>query len=728
MLTELSGQIERITFSNEDNGFTIARVRVHGRRDLVTIVGNLISPMPGEVLHMKGTWANHPKFGEQFKVDHYEITIPATVFGIKKYLGSGLIKGIGPVMADRIVKRFGKNALDIIENHIHRLAEIEGIGKKRINMIQIAWDEQRDVRDVMMFLQSHGVSTGYAAKIYKAYGKNAVAMVLNNPFQLAMDVRGIGFVTADKIAEQLGFEKTSEKRLEAGIIHVLEKMSEDGHVYYPQSLLYEKCSEILQVDSGLLEKPLTAIKETKKIVVEDFKTYDGKRERQSNSVFLSRYHVSETGIARFLLKLTFAKLPFSAVDAKKAIKWVEPQLGIFLAASQVDAILLALSSPVMVLTGGPGTGKTTIINAILKIYVRLKLKVMMAAPTGRAAKRITETTGAEAKTIHRMLEYSIQSGGFQKNEDNPLACDVLIVDEVSMIDTVLMYHLLKAVKPGTILIFVGDVNQLPSVGAGNVLNDIIQSKAAPVVVLNEIFRQAQTSKIIINAHRINSGHLPVYVETPSLTDFYFIEQEDPEKVLDIILEMIKMRIPKRFGFDATNDIQVLTPMHKGLVGTSNFNTKMQEALNPKSPGIMRGGMAYRVGDKVMQIKNNYDKDIFNGDIGRIFRIFPEEQEVIVDFEDRKIVYEFSELDELTLAYAVSIHKSQGSEYPAVVIPILTQHYILLQRNLLYTAVTRGKKLVVLVGTKKAMAIAVKNNTPQKRFTYLKERLSQNRVK
>ena len=522
MLTVLSGQIERITFFNEENGFTIAKVRVQGRHDLVTVTGNFISPTPGEVLHMKGAWHHHPKFGEQFNVEQYETKTPATVYGIKKYLGSGLIKGIGPKMADRIVQRFGKDTLDIIDQQVRRLAEIEGIGKKRVEMIQTAWEAQRDIRDVMLFLHSHGVSTGYAAKIYKAYGKDAVSVVTHNPYQLAMDIWGIGFVTADTIAGQLGFEKTSEKRLEAGIIYVLEKTSEEGHVYYPKDLLFEKCSDILEVDAHLLETPLNTIKDANKIVVEDI---------HPNAVFLYRYYVGETGIARSLLKLTSARPSFRNIDTQKAINWVTPQLGLVLATSQTNAISLALSIPAMVLTGGPGTGKTTIINAILKIYRRLKQKVMMAAPTGRAAKRMTETTGAEAKTIHRMLEYSIQKGGFQKNEDKPLDCDVLIVDEASMIDTILMYYLLKAIKPGTVLILVGDVSQLPSVGAGNVLNDIIQSKEIPVVELTEIFRQAQSSHIIVNAHRINKGHLPVYDETQSVTDFYFVEQEAPEKVV-----------------------------------------------------------------------------------------------------------------------------------------------------------------------------------------------------
>ena len=719
MLTELSGQIERITFSNEENGFTIAKLKVHGRRDLVTIIGTLISPVPGETLHLKGAWTVHPGFGEQFKVESYETSTPATVFGIRKYLGSGLIKGIGPVMAERMVKRFGKETLEIIEHQSARLTEIPGIGQKRVAMIQKAWAEQREIRDVMIFLQSHGVSSGYAAKIFKAYGKDSISIVKANPFRLAMDIFGIGFITADGIAEKLGFEKTSGKRIAAGIIYVLNQLSEEGHVYIPLNILLDKCAEILQVERAMILPPLEAVRTEKKVVIEDLQ--GGEATEAEKAVYLSAFHVAETGIAHRLHALTATALPFGKVDAENAVKWVEPQLGIRLAENQIKAVSLSLSTPVMVLTGGPGTGKTTIINAILKIFTRLKQRVLMAAPTGRAAKRMMETTGGEAKTIHRLLAYSLQKGGFQKNADNPIVCNVLVVDEVSMIDTILMYHLLKAVQPGTVLILVGDINQLPSVGAGNVLNDIIQSGTVPVIALNEIFRQAGASRIIVNAHRINRGDLPAYDESGTTSDFYFIRQDDPEKVVEVILEMVKTRIPKRFGFDSMDHIQVLTPMHKGVVGAANLNARLQNTLNPDSAGIVRGGREFRVGDKVMQIRNNYDKEVYNGDIGRIFRIFPDEQQVIVRFDERGVTYDYADLDELILSYAVSIHKSQGSEYPAVVIPILTQHYILLQRNLLYTAVTRGKNLVVIVGSKKALAIAVKNNTPRKRFTYLKER-------
>jgi exodeoxyribonuclease V alpha subunit len=726
MQNQLSGQIERITYTNDENGYTIAKVKVSGHRDLVTVVGNLMSPSAGEILEMRGKWSTHPKFGEQFNVEQYKTTMPATVFGIKKYLGSGLIKGIGPVMAGRIVKRFGKDTLDIIEKDFDRLTEVAGIGKKRIMMIRLAWDDQKEIREVMVFLQSHNVSAGYAVKIFKEYGDQSIAVVRENPFRLAMDIYGIGFVTADRIAAQMGFAKDSPQRVEAGIIYVLSQLSDEGHVYYPLEPLVKKAMEILEVAPKIIDVCLENLVLLEKIVIEDLISGKGPAGDNGKGVYLAGFHVGETGTARNLSKLAGIPPPFSPMNPEKAVKWVESQLDIRLAEKQIEAVKYALSHPVMVLTGGPGTGKTTIINAILKIFVRINKKVLLAAPTGRAAKRMSETSGHEAKTIHRLLEFSMQKGGFAKNDGNPLDCDVLIIDETSMIDSLLMYHLLKAVSTGCVLILVGDVNQLPSVGAGNVLRDIIGSGCFPVVSLNEIFRQARSSRIITNAHRINRGKMPeIQLHPDEESDFYFIHQEDPEKVLDIILEMVSTRIPKRFGFHPVDDIQVLTPMHKGLVGAGNLNTRLQEALNPGGTGITRGGREFKTKDKVMQIRNNYDKEVYNGDIGRIFRIFPEEQEVVVVFDQRKVTYDYSDLDELMPAYAVSIHKSQGSEYPVVVVPLMTQHYILLQRNLVYTAVTRGRKLVVIVGTKKAMAIAVNNNKTKMRHTQLAQRLVRN---
>jgi len=725
MLNNLTGQIERITYSNEENGFTIARVKVPGRRDLITVVGNFMSPMPGEIIKMQGEWTTHPKYGEQFKLVRYKTSVPATVYGIQKYLGSGLIKGIGPVMAGRIVKKYGKNSLDIIENEIEKLAQVDGIGKKRIEMIRTAWDEQREIRDVMLFLQTHGVSSGYATKIFRQYGNQSIAVVQENPYRLAGDIFGIGFVIADGIAEKLGFSKDSTLRAEAGIQYVLHQMADEGNVYYPYELLLEKCREILQIDREVIAKALGSIVVDKKIIIEDLNDkIEGFREN-NKAVYLEKYYVCETGIAFQLKTLVGAPKSFRDIDLDRAVEWVQKQLSITLAEKQLEALRCSVENKVVVITGGPGTGKTTIINAVIKIFSRMKLKIMLAAPTGRAAKRMSEASGYEAKTIHRLLEFSFQKGGFQRNEKKQLDCDLLIIDEASMIDTVLMHHLLKAIPPRATLILVGDVNQLPSVGAGYVLNDIIESGSVPVVELNEIFRQAKGSQIIVNAHKINSGIIPSFkapVPSGSTNDFYFIQQEDPEKVLEIILELTRERIPRRFNFDPVDDIQVLTPMHRGVVGAGNLNDKLQETLNPGEDIVMRGDRGFRVNDKVMQIRNNYDKEVFNGDIGKITKIIADEQATVISFDGREVVYKFADLDEIVLAYAVSVHKSQGSEYPAVIIPILIQHYMLLQRNLIYTAVTRGRNLVVMVGTRKALAIGINNNKTQKRYTYLKHRL------
>ena len=721
MLTDLDGQIERITYTNEDNGFTIARLKVYGRQDLVTVVGNLMAPAPGEVLKIKGEWASHPKYGEQFKIVQYKTTVPATVFGIRKYLGSGLIKGIGPVMAARIVKKFGKETLDIIENKIEKLAGVDGVGKKRIAMIKNAWKEQKEIRDVMLFLQTHGVSSGYATKIFRQYGNRSIAVVKENPYRLATDIFGIGFITADSIAEKLGFAKDCELRIEAGILYVLHKLSDEGHVYYPYEPLVKKCREILEVDREVVVKAIGTIALDKKIIIEDLNKNIEEFKENNKAVYLAKFHFCETMIASRLGMLVRAPKSIRKIESDRAIEWVQRRLAISLADNQVDAIRCALDNKVMVITGGPGTGKTTIINVILKIFSRLNVNIMLAAPTGRAAKRMSETTGHEAKTIHRMLGFSMQKTGFQKNNENLLDCDLLIVDEASMIDTILMHHLLKAVPVKTTFILVGDVNQLPSVGPGNVLKDIIASGKIPVVELNEIFRQAKESRIIINAHRINNGVFPLIQSSGSKSDYYFIERQEPEDVLKIIVELAKERVPRYFGFDPINDIQVLTPMHRGIVGAGNLNVQLQKALNPGEDLVARNSSNYRVNDKVMQIKNNYDKNVFNGDIGRIKKIDSYDRTISIDFDGRDVAYEFQDLDEIILAYAISVHKSQGSEYPAVVIPVLTQHYMLLQRNLIYTAITRGRELVIMVGTKKALAIGIRNDKTRKRFTYLKHR-------
>lgn len=721
MFTEIKGQIERVTYYNEENGYTIAKMKVGGRHDLVTVVGNLLSVAPGEVLKLTGQWDFHPKFGEQFKIESYEAVVPATVKGIERYLGSGLIKGIGPVTAKRLVSKFGLEILDIIERDAQRLREVEGIGDKRIGMIRKAWEDQREIREVMLFLQGQGVSPAYGAKIFKQYGKESVKVVRENPYRLAEDIFGIGFLTADRIAEKLGVPRDSLMRAEAGILHVLHQLADDGHVYYPYESLMEECEKILVIDKEIMLEAFGRISLAKKIVIEDL---NADEIRQNNkAVYLAKYYVSEVGIADKLRTLLRAPKMFLPSDEGKAIQWVQEELKITLAENQKLAVKEAIGRKVMVLTGGPGTGKTTIINSIMRIYDKAEQRVLLAAPTGRAAKRMAEATGHEAKTIHRLLESSPKQGGFKRDENNLLDADLIVIDEASMVDTVLMYHFLKAVPQGATLILVGDVDQLPSVGAGNVLKDIIDSGCVSAVRLTEIFRQAEESLIVVNAHRVNNGRMPIFdYQKDHPQDFYFFEIEEPEKALAKIIELCKDRIPKKFGYDPVNDIQVLTPMHRGIVGASNLNVELQKHLNSSQDELLRGGKVFKVGDKVMQIRNNYDKDVFNGDIGRIVKIDREEQEVTVNYDGRPVSYEYPDLDEIITAYAVSVHKSQGSEYPVVVMPVLTQHYMLLQRNLLYTGITRGKKLVILVGTKKAMAIAIKNDKPQKRYTRLRERL------
>ncbi|MGD0886391.1 MAG: ATP-dependent RecD-like DNA helicase [Thermodesulfovibrionales bacterium] len=721
MFTEIKGQVERITYHNEENAFTIAKVKIGGRHDLVTVVGNLPSVSPGEVLKLKGEWHNHPKFGEQFKITSYESVVPATVKGIEKYLGSGLIKGIGPIMAARLVATFGLETLQVIETDTTRLAEVDGIADKRIVMIKKAWDDQKEIREVMVWLQGNGVSPTYGAKIYKQYGKESVTIVQHNPYRLATDIFGIGFITADKIAEQIGISKESQMRAEAGILYVLHQLSDDGHVYYPYEPLVEECKKILGLERDIIVKAFGKIATDKKIIIEDLNTEELKE--NNKAVYLARFHACEVGIAARLRALMVIPKTLRYFDRDKAIDWVQGELKIQLAENQTVAVKEAIEKKVLVVTGGPGTGKTTIINSIIRIYKRLGQRVLLAAPTGRAAKRMQEATAHEAKTLHRLLEFSPKEGRFKRDENNPVGADLLVIDEASMVDTVLMFQFLKAVPTEATLILVGDVDQLPSVGAGNVLKDVIDSGLVPTVRLTEIFRQAKESMIIVNAHRVNSGEMPLVTHHGSHPqDFFFFQQEEPEKALEKIVELCRERIPQRFGYKPIDDIQVLTPMHRGVVGASNLNTELQKCLNPSADEFTRGGKVLKVGDKVMQIRNNYDKEVFNGDIGRITRIDREEQEIVVNYGGRAVPYDYPDLDEIVLAYAVSVHKSQGSEYPVVVIPIMTQHYMLLQRNLLYTGITRGKKMVVLVGTKKAVAIAIKNNKPQKRHTLLKERL------
>ncbi|MGD0916540.1 MAG: ATP-dependent RecD-like DNA helicase [Thermodesulfobacteriota bacterium] len=718
-MTTIQGLLERITYYNEENDFVVAKLHEEGKRELTTIVGNLSGITLGESLRLAGRWVQNKKFGEQFQVEKFEITVPATLYGIQKYLGSGLIKGIGPIMAERIVKKFGLETLTIIGKEPNRLSEVDGIGPKRIAMISSAWEEQKEVKEIMIFLQGHGVSAAYSAKIYKHYGNRAIEVVKGNPYRLARDIYGIGFITADRIAQNIGIASDSLIRAKAGLLYVLNKLTEEGHVYYPKNHLVSKAEEILKIDREIIVEAMAELAREKEIFVEEIQIAENDR-----AVYLASFYIAERGIAQGLRRLSESPSNIRPIHPEKAIEWIQKKLNIELAQRQKEAILLAGSSKVLIITGGPGTGKTTLIKAILRIFQQLKLRIFLAAPTGRAAKRMSEATGWEAKTLHRTLEYSPRKGSFQKDQDDPLEADVVIIDEASMVDTVLMHHLLRAIPSQAHLILVGDVDQLPSVGPGNVLKDTIDSAVFTVVRLTEIFRQAQKSMIVVNAHRVNQGEFPILkeIDRKESSDFFFVEEEDPEKILNKIVTLCSEKIPQRFGFHPVRDIQVLTPMHKGLIGVTNLNLELQGKLNPDSFGITFGNRHLKLGDKVMQVVNNYDKDVFNGDMGWIARIDQEDRALTIDFDGRPVTYDFSELDEIVLSYAISIHKSQGSEYPSVIMTVSTQHYLLLQRNLIYTGITRARKLVVLIGTHKALAIAIKNNKPQLRFTRLSERL------
>lgn len=725
MAESIQGVVERITFSNDENGYSVIKVKVPGRKDLVSVIGSFVSVTPGEVLRMEGKWSFHPRFGEQFEAERYETATPASVEGIRKYLGSGLIKGIGPQMAKRIVACFGEDTLEVIDREPERLREVEGIGEYRMEKIKKAWEDQKEIRDVMVFLRSHEVSAAFATRIFKHYGKASLPVLKENPYRLAMDVSGIGFLTADKIARNLGFPADSPRRAEAGVHYVLMQATDEGHVCFPRGKLIEKSLEILdEIPPGVLEDALGRLILEKRLVSEKLSEEVAASVGDEELVYLPGYHLAENQAARRLLHLQSFRPLRKNPDADAAVEWLRGRMPFTLAPLQEDAVKRALTDKTVVITGGPGTGKTTLIRAILAVYRQLGARVCLAAPTGRAAKRLNEATRHPAGTIHRLLEFSPQMGGFQRNENKPLAADLIIVDETSMLDILLTHHLLKAVPASATLVLVGDVDQLPSVGPGNVLKDIIASERFPVVRLMDIFRQARESRIVTNAHLVREGKFPyLKSESEELQDFYFIEKEDPEEAAQLISRLCTERIPKRFGFDPIEEVQVLSPMRRGAIGSERLNSMLQEALNPQKQAIERGGRAYRLHDKVMQIKNNYDKDVFNGDLGRIRSIDMENQELHVEVDGRMVPYDFSELDELVLAYAVTVHKAQGSEYPAVVAPLMTQHYMMLQRNLLYTAMTRARKLVVIVGTKKALAIAVKNNKMQHRYTLLRERLT-----
>ncbi|HPU41784.1 MAG TPA: ATP-dependent RecD-like DNA helicase [Acetivibrio clariflavus] len=707
----LSGVVERITYVNEENGFCVIKIKSHGFSDLVTVVGNLAAVNVGSTLKLKGNWKFDSKYGRQFNAIDYQETVPATIAGIEKYLGSGLIKGIGPVYARRIVKHFKEDTLRVIEENPDALLEVEGIGQKRVDMIKKAWAEQKEIKNVMLFLQSNGVSTAYAVKIYKTYGNESINIVKSNPFRLADDIWGIGFKTADKIAQQLGFEKNSFERCKSGIIYVLNELSNDGHCYLKREQLVAEAVKMLEAEESLVNATLDRMIE-EKIVIFD----------EDNAVYLPALYYCETGVAKRIREILSEKSKISAINIDRIVTRIQEEYNISYDEVQLEAIRTAAASKFMVLTGGPGTGKTTTTLAIIKVYQKMGLKVLLAAPTGRAAKRMSETTGMEAKTIHRLLEFK-PAEGYQKNSENPLDCDVLIIDETSMVDIVLMYNLLKAVANETIVILVGDVDQLPSVGAGNVLKDIIDSGIVKVIKLTRIFRQALGSVIITNAHRINKGEMPI-LKGGRNSDFFYIQEEEPTKIAETIKSLCSKRLPDYYKVDPINDIQVLCPMQRGEVGAQNLNNILQEALNPGDVTIKYGGTIYRLKDKVMQVKNNYDKNVFNGDIGIISRIDMEDKTVTINFDGNEVEYDVTELDEVVLAYATTVHKSQGSEYKIVVAPFTMQHYMMLQRNLLYTCVTRAKSVFVLVGSKKAIGIAVSNSKIQQRNTMLAKRLQE----
>ena len=698
--------IDHITYQNQENGYSVMRVKVKDYKDPVTLVGNLLDIPVGAVLLCEGDWKMDKRYGNQFVAETWEEVMPATVYGIEKYLGSGLVKGIGPKFAHLIVEKFGTDTIEIIEDNIERLYEVAGIGKKRVEKIKESWEKQKDIKNVMLFLQQYGVSTAYAAKIYRQYGKESIEKVKDNPYRLADDIWGIGFKTADGIASKMGYENNDIRRCKSGLLYTLNELSNDGHVYAVEEQLVESAKKLLEADEEPIREALKEMLASEDLIEEN------------EAIYLPPFYHSERGTAKKLLSLLLVNTS-TLFDGQMDIDAIQKQSGIEYDDVQIAAIKQAIDSKVMVLTGGPGTGKTTTTQGIIAAYKAAGLRILLAAPTGRASKRMSEATGMEAKTIHRLLEYNPQDG-YKRNDENPLEGDALIVDECSMIDIILMYNLMKAIPEHMRLVMVGDIDQLPSVGAGNVLRDIIESEKIPVIRLTRIFRQAQSSRIVMSAHAINQGRFPD-ISNGMNTDFFFIKKDDPEQVADEIVKLVRDRLPKAYKQPLCN-IQVLTPMQRSVVGAGNLNTVLQQALNHNTLSLSRGGNTYKLGDRVMQIRNNYDKNVFNGDIGTVEKVNLEDRTLTINFDDTMVEYEASELDEVVLAYATTIHKSQGSEYPIVVIPVLMTHFVMLQRNLIYTGITRAKKICVLIGQTKALSYAIRNLTVSKRNTLLKERL------
>ena len=807
----LQGILERIVYESPDTGYTVGRLSARDHAELITVVGNLASINPGESLLLQGEWVDNAKYGRQFQIEKYETILPANVVGLRKYLGSGLIKGIGPKMAGLIVRKFGMDTMDVIENAPEKLARVPGIGRKRVQIIKEAWEAQREIKNVMLFLQSHDVSTAHAAKIYKTYGNDAIPIVTEDPYRLADDIYGIGFVTADTIAQKLGIDKDAPQRVQAGIKYVLSQKADDGHVFQRRAELIEACQTMLEQELEAIEQGISVLVGEEEIINPSFTDVMGSDEQigvseapdayevssqqsavssqedssqpstvshqhegstspedlftdnrqpttdNQSAIYLAPFYYAELGVANQFLRLLASSQEQSTIpslpNSTPSLTQLEDEMGIRFAQQQREAIHTAMTTRTMILTGGPGTGKTTTVVGMIRLFGAEGRRITLTAPTGRAAKRLSETTGCEAKTIHRLLEFSPQNNGFKRNRQNPLDTDVVIVDETSMVDLVLMNRLMQAIRPTTTLILIGDTDQLPSVGAGNVLRELIDSEKIPVIQLTEIFRQAQESMIVTNAHLINKGDFP---ELTGDTDrnFFFIEEEDPEAVVELICSLIADRLPQHYDYHPMDDIQLLCPMRRGMLGTESFNKRLQEVLNPeyttpvshplekKRFGVQthrqvprRGEVAspvsrtaggFRVGDKVMQVRNNYDYDVFNGDIGRVVAIENVEKKVYIQFPDKQVAYDTADLGELVLAYATTVHKAQGSEYPVVVIPLHTQHYLMLQRNLLYTGITRAKERVVIVGTKRALGICIRNNQVMERNSYLAERLQGDR--
>jgi len=716
----LEGHLERITYFNETTHYTIARMKHPNSGTIVTVVGYMAGVSPGETVKVKGRWETHPRYGQQFKIQSFEVTLPAAADGIKSYLASGIIKGIGSSMADRLVKAFGEKTFEIIEKMPERLLEVEGIGETKAAMIQSAWHEHHTLRTLMQFLQEMGVQTSYCGKIYEAYGQDAVDLLRQDPYVLADDFPGAGFLIADTIARKLGTDIEDPERVRACILHLIMQNAEEGHTFAEAENLIARCESQFQISRMTVEETIDEMAAARAIVIEPFEN-----EHHTSAIFMKDLHRAETELANRLQAMLSVPLEPAEIKVDRIAMAVHQRLAINLSSEQLEIIEQIFGHRVAIITGGPGTGKTTLLRAISIVFETLGKGVVLAAPTGRAARRLAEVTRRQAGTIHRLLGYNVMNGGFLRGRDNPIDAQAVIIDEASMVDTILMYHLMNAVSPSAVLVLVGDVAQLPAIGPGNVLSDMIKSRRIPVFSLNKIFRQEKESAIIINAHKVRQGNFDLDLQPETIdesSDFYFIEEHDPERVAQRIVQLCSRELPHKFDFDPILDIQVLTPMHKGPVGTINLNQMLQETLNQQPVLIESLGNAYRAGDKVMHLINNYQKEVYNGDIGVVRRFDPQKAELSVDYYGRTVCYDSSELDQISMAYAISVHKSQGSEYPAVVVPLVTQHYVLLQRNLLYTAMTRGKNLVILIGTRKALHIALNNDKPQMRLTSLAGRL------